>query len=53
MFKLNINKINNFIYMLDSFYLWHARLGDVNTRKMNDMVKLDLIPKYDNNIGEM
>ena len=41
MFKLNINKINNSIYMLDSFYLWHARLGHVNTRKMNDMVKLD------------
>ena len=44
MFKLNINKINN------SFYLGHARLGHVNTRKMNDTVKLDLIPKYDNNI---
>ena len=52
MFKLNINNINNSIYMLDSFYLWHARLGHVNTRKMNDMVKLDLIPKYDNNIGD-
>ena len=52
MFKLNINKINNSIYMLDSFDLWHARLGHVNTRKMNDMVKLDLIPKYDNNKGD-
>ena len=52
MFKLNINKTNNSINMLDSFYLWHARLGHVNTRKMNDMVKLDLIPKYDNNIGD-
>ena len=48
MFKLNINKINNSIYMLDSFYFWHARLRHVNTRNMNDMVKLDLIPKYDN-----
>ena len=52
MFKLNINKINNSIYMLDSFYFWHTRLGHANTRNMNGMVKLDLIPKYDNNIGD-
>ncbi|XP_077215490.1 uncharacterized protein LOC143850059 [Tasmannia lanceolata] len=51
MFKLNINKVNVFAYVLDSsLSLWHNRLGHVNTRKMNDMVKLTLIPKYENDL---
>lgn len=48
MYKLNVN--NTFTvsaYLLDSLSLWHNRLGHVNTRKMDMMVKLDLIPKYD------
>ena len=48
MFKLNIiNNTSIFAYIVDSISLWHARLGHVNTRKMHDMVNLDLIPKYD------
>ena len=44
MFKLSINNINNVVaYLCDSFSLWHNRLGHVNFRRMNDMVKLDLI----------
>ncbi|KAL3813142.1 hypothetical protein ACJIZ3_014410 [Penstemon smallii] len=47
MFKLNINKImNDSIYIVDSFSLWHDRLGHVNSKRMNDMIKLNLIPKY-------
>lgn len=48
MFKFNISN-NKYAsaYIVDSLSLWHACLGHVNTRKMNDMVNLDLIPKYD------
>ncbi len=53
MFKLNIiNKNKNTIsaYMVESFCLWHYRLGHLNYRKLNDMYKLDLIPVFNNNI---
>ncbi|XP_077215962.1 uncharacterized protein LOC143850616 [Tasmannia lanceolata] len=30
MFKMNINKINVFVYMLESISLWHNRLGHIN-----------------------
>ena len=46
MFKLNINKII-FSYILDSLSLWHTRLGHISTRKMNYMVKSNLISKYE------
>jgi len=52
MFKLNINKTQVSAYMVESFSLWHSRLGHVNTRKMDDMVNLSLIPKYDNDMVE-
>ena len=52
MFKLNvmvtnaINKINNAsVYFVDSFDLWHARLGHVNNRSIHIMVNLNLLPK--------
>jgi len=45
MFKLTINNINNvYAYICDSFSSWHNRLGHVNFRRMNDMVRLGLIP---------
>ena len=45
MFNLSINNMNNVsAYICDSFSLWHNRLDHVNFRRMNDMVKLDLIP---------
>lgn len=47
MFKLNV--INNnksiFAYIVDSFDLWHIRLGHVNFRKIEDMMNSYLIPK--------
>jgi hypothetical protein len=44
-FKLNlVNKVNVSAYMIDSFSLWHNRLGHVNTRKLHDMSILNLIP---------
>ena len=46
MFKMNINKVFS-AYMLDSLSLWHTRLGHISTRKMNCMVKTNLIPKYE------
>ncbi|XP_077248607.1 uncharacterized protein LOC143888156 [Tasmannia lanceolata] len=50
MFKMNINKVNVYVYKLDSISLWHNRLGHVNIRKMHDRVKLELIPKDDENL---
>ena len=46
MFKLNINAII-FAYMLDSLSLWHIRLCHISTKKINYMVKSNLIPKYE------
>ncbi|GLU19483.1 hypothetical protein SLE2022_357320 [Rubroshorea leprosula] len=54
MFKMNINyNINNkgvvSAYILDSFNLWHHRLGHVNFKKMHEMSKLELIPTLPKN----
>lgn len=51
MFKLNIINNNNniFAYIVESSCLWHNHLGHVNFQRMNDMVKLDLIPLVDSN----
>jgi hypothetical protein len=41
MFKLNlINMVAYSAYMLDSFSLWHIRLGHINTRIVHDRVML-------------
>jgi len=51
MFKLNlINKVKNFAYLIDSISLWHNRFGHVNTRRMHDMIVLNLIHKSVNNM---
>ena len=51
LFKLNVlvtNTINNnkntFDYIVDSFVLWHARLGHVNNKSIYRMVNLNLLP---------
>ena len=45
MFNLSINNINNVSsYTCDSFSLLHNRLYQVNFRRMNDMLRLYLIP---------
>jgi hypothetical protein len=44
MFKLNLIKENASIYIVDSFLLWHARLGHVNYNSVNRMGKLGLLP---------
>ena len=57
LFKLNVlvtntmnNNKNTSIYIIDSFVLWHARLGHVNNRSIYRMVNLNLLPKFDVNI---
>ena len=57
LFKLNVlvtntmnNNKNTFVYIVDSFVLWHARLGHVNNRSIYRMVNLNLLPKFDVNI---
>ena len=57
LFKLNVlvtNTINNnkniYAYIVDSFVLWHARLGHVDNRSIYRMVNLNLLPKFDVNI---
>ncbi|KAK9089611.1 hypothetical protein Scep_028693 [Stephania cephalantha] len=53
LFKLNVVIVNSLgnrmivsAYMVDSFNLWHARLGHVNKRSIYVMVKLNLLPKF-------
>ncbi|KAK9121512.1 hypothetical protein Syun_019129 [Stephania yunnanensis] len=53
LFKLNVVIVNSTgnrmivsAYMVDSFNLWHARLGHVNKRSIYRMVKLNLLPKF-------
>lgn len=51
MFKLNlINKVVNSAYMVDSFSLWHNRLGHINTIRMHDMEILNLFQKFANDM---
>ncbi|KAI3735559.1 hypothetical protein L6452_15065 [Arctium lappa] len=33
------------VYMVDPSYLWHSRLGHVNFRSLQKMIKLDMLPK--------
>lgn len=44
MFKLNLIMENAYVYIVDSFSLWHDRLGHVNYDSVNRMVKLGLLP---------
>ena len=39
----NINKAST--YVIESFNLWHARLGHVNFRSLHRMINLGLLPK--------
>ena len=52
LFMLNVYDIINnnasssfFAYIVDSYDIWHARLGHVNFSYMKKMVELSLIPK--------
>jgi hypothetical protein len=52
MFKCNVvnNNNNNAMvsaYIVESCDLWHMRLGHVNFRKLDDMMKSNLIPNFD------
>ena len=49
MYKLSINgKDMIHAYITDqSFNLWHERLGHINYRKLIDMSKSDILPKFD------
>jgi hypothetical protein len=44
MFKFNLIKEIVFVYIVDSYSLWHAKLGQVNYNSVNSMVKLGLLP---------
>ena len=44
MLKFNLIKENVSVYIVDSYSLWHARLGHVNYNFVNRMVKLGLMP---------
>lgn len=47
LFKLSINKINEFAYVVDSFHLWHNRLAHLNYKNLQFMSKEGMI-SYDN-----
>lgn len=44
MFRLNLMKENASVYFVDSFSLWHARLGHVIYNSLLRMTKLGLLP---------
>ena len=44
MFKLNLMNKNVSAYIVDSFTLWHGRLGHVNYNVVNQMVKFGMLP---------
>ena len=52
LFKLNVmvtndkNKYKVYDYMVDSYNLWHSRLGHVNSRSLHRMVYLGIIPRF-------
>ncbi|KAK9147563.1 hypothetical protein Scep_006320 [Stephania cephalantha] len=53
LFKLNIvivndtgNKMIVSAYMIESFDIWHARLGHVNNKLIHKMVHLNMLPKF-------
>ena len=43
MFKLSINKITSYAYIIDSFDVWHARLSHLNFRSLKYMSNHGLI----------
>ena len=50
MFKLNLINKSVSVYIVDSFSLWHARLGHVNYDSVQRMISVGLLPtnlKYD------
>jgi len=40
-----INKEKSFVYLLESLILWHARLGHVNYKSLQNLSNLGYIPK--------
>ncbi|XP_073062026.1 uncharacterized protein [Primulina eburnea] len=59
MFKLNVMPINknkdmsSVVYFIESpFTLWHNRLGHVNYKRIDQMIKLDLLPWIKQDAGK-
>jgi hypothetical protein len=44
MFKMSINEATTSVYMVDSYFLWHSRLGHINSRCIHNMNNYGLLP---------
>ena len=44
--KDNKNKVDSSSYMVESFNIWHNRLGHANYDTLRRLMNLDLLPKY-------
>lgn len=43
-----INKVSSSAYFVESFDLWHARLGHINYGSMKRLLNMSLIPNFVN-----
>ncbi|KAH1082979.1 hypothetical protein J1N35_022740 [Gossypium stocksii] len=44
----NNNKVITFAYIVESFDMWYARIGNVNIHSLKKIVKMNLLPNLDN-----
>ena len=56
LFKINVmtafptidnNKSTSSVYVLESFNIWHGRLGHVNYHTLHRLINLNLLPKFE------
>ena len=55
LFKMNVmtvkrdfnnNKASTFVYLIESFTLWHDRLGHVNNKTLKRLINMNLLPSF-------
>ena len=45
--NVEINKISNSPYLLESYDLWHERLGHVNYKTLRKLINLEVLPNFE------
>ena len=46
---VEINKSSNSSYLLESYDLWHERLGHVNYKTLRKLINVEVLPKFECN----
>ncbi|XP_075473366.1 uncharacterized protein LOC142504375 [Primulina tabacum] len=61
LFKMNVmnvyrheakNKVNDYVYLFESYNLWHERLGHVNFNTLQRLINLNVLPAFKRNPRE-